>query len=355
MLVALDEHGTLVTLRSHEQARRLSGQTFFCPACRGLLRIKNGPQLIAHFAHRDHACAASSEPESETHLAGKWWLAQYGEALGLTVTLETYYAAIQQRADVVWQAAGERPRVLEYQCSPISVTRLRERTEGYRKIGLEVVWIAGPRYFAALPGGKQARFLQWQKDVGFHLWQLDPRRGRLSRLVLTAAAVVQTDYQRGHVPVIHHQEYVEPLAARARAVQAALFHRAPAAMALQAVASGQGLNLGGTPWVVHQQLRHLPGLTAPEWAIRAAWLLTFRTGSIQKAAEAAFWTQYDEVKAPQLPPRALAEAVRRQWLDVLTTSGYLEATADGWRWLRRVPWYATVDEKLRVIDQASKR
>lgn len=103
MLVALNEADELVTLRSHEQAKGLSGQRFRCPACRGELRIKNGAQLIAHFAHKDNACKTSSEPESETHLAGKWWLAKFGAQIGETVTLETYYPEIQQRADVVWE------------------------------------------------------------------------------------------------------------------------------------------------------------------------------------------------------------------------------------------------------------
>ncbi len=353
MLVALAADGRLVTLRSHEQARALAGQAFYCPACRGPLRIKNGPQLIAHFAHLDHACAASSEPESETHLAGKWYLAHYGEALGFTVTLEQYYPAIQQRADVVWEEGG-RSRVLEFQCSGISPARLLARTQGYQSLGLEVIWIAGPQYHASWPGGKQARFLRWSEAAGFHLWQLDPARSQLARLELTAAAVVATVYQ-GRQPQVTRRAYAEPLTTRAKAVQQALVHRDAKVLSLQALAGRQGLNLGGVPWAVHQQLRHLPGLDTAEWLIRSAWLLQFQGGPIEKAAEAAFWRSYSSVKAPQLAPGQLQAAVRQQWLQLLTAGGYLAPTPQGWHWLRQPRWYRTVDEKLQALGQAGLR
>lgn len=351
MLVALNEADELVTLRSHEQAKGLSGQRFRCPACRGELRIKNGAQLIAHFAHKDNACKTSSEPESETHLAGKWWLAKFGAQIGETVTLETYYPEIQQRADVVWEHQG-RQRILEFQCSGISPERLKARTDGYQSLNLEVIWIAGPQYLTRWPGSKQARFLRWGKDMGFHLWQLDPAKQAMTLLQLTSQAIVETEYRQGLPTRRQTRVYVEPLASRAKAIQAALVHRAPAVMQLQARASGQGLNLAGAPWLMHQALRHLPGLDAPEWAIRAAWLLRFQHQPIEKAAEAAFWQQYSSVRAPQLPEGLLQAAVRRQWLAVLTTGGYLQESATGWQW-RRVPrWYDTVDEKLQALGQA---
>lgn len=350
MLVALNQADELVTLRSHEQARQLIGQTFRCPACKGKLRIKNGAQLIAHFAHKDNACSASSEPESETHLAGKWWLAQLGERLGEAVTLETYYPQIQQRADVVWQNQG-RVRILEFQCSGISPERLKARTNGYQTLGFEVVWIAGPQYITRWPGSKQARFLRWTPDAGFHLWYLDPGSKVMTRLQLTANAIIETEYHQGLPKNTQRREYAEPLASRAKAVQAALVHRVPAVMQLQAQASRQGLNLAGMPWLIYQQLRHLPGLNAPEWALRAAWLLQFQGRPIEKAAEAAFWRDYSSVRAPQLPPGMIQAAVRQQWLTVLLTTGHLQEAASGWQW-RRVPvWYRTVDEKLQALGQ----
>ncbi|WP_203662534.1 competence protein CoiA [Lacticaseibacillus sp. 53-4] len=351
MLVALNQADELVTLRSHDQARRLFGQSFRCPACKGELRIKNGAQLIAHFAHKDNACSASSEPESETHLAGKWWLAKFGEQLGDAVALETYYPPIQQRADVVWQHHG-RPRILEFQCSGISPERLQVRTVGYQSLGLEVIWIAGPAYITRWPGAKQARFLQCSKALGFHLWQLDPQAKVLTRLQLTGPAIVETQYRQGLPPQTRRREYIESLASRAKALQLALVHRAPAVMKLQAQASAQGRNLAGAPWLIHMQLRHLPGLDAPEWAMRAAWLLTFQAQPIKKAAEAAFWRQYSSVRAPQLPEGQLQSAIRRQWLEVLTQAGLLQETAAGWQWLRVPQWYQTIDEKLQALGQA---
>lgn len=54
MFVALDKNNQRVTLTSHDQAANLTHQTFHCPICKQVVRIKNGTVMPAHFAHRSN-------------------------------------------------------------------------------------------------------------------------------------------------------------------------------------------------------------------------------------------------------------------------------------------------------------
>ncbi|WP_125581255.1 competence protein CoiA [Lacticaseibacillus suibinensis] len=344
MFVAQAENGRLVTLRDHQQAKALH-ERFVCPACLRPVGIRNGALMPAHFYHLGPPCAAS-EPESLPHLLGKQWLSALGEQFGYRSELEVYYPAIKQRADVVWLREGKRT-VLEYQCSPLSVEALAQRTAGYAKLDLVVIWIAGPRYFDRWPAAKQAKFLRYTAG-GFQLLFLDPQAGVLSQWTLHADHIDQRLQWPNRVQQ-RRLDYAERLVAEAKAVQAGLRFREPKVMALQGQAARFGLNVAGVPWVVHQQQRHLPGLVLPEWQLRTWWLLQFQTAPIQKAAEAAFWRQFSQVRTPLIPDQAVLEAVRRQWLAVLKQAGYLQETPLFWQWQQQPNWYATVTEKLQQL------
>lgn len=108
MFVALDKNNQRVTLTSHAQAANLTHQTFHCPICKQVVRIKNGTVMPAHFAHRSQPMG-EGEPESIEHLTGKWWLASWLKQYGEQATLEYYDATIRQRADLL--VASKPPRV----------------------------------------------------------------------------------------------------------------------------------------------------------------------------------------------------------------------------------------------------
>ncbi|KRK72627.1 competence protein CoiA [Lacticaseibacillus nasuensis] len=343
MFVAQTTTHALVTLRSHEQAAALTG-AFFCPQCGGALIIKNGQVLPAHFAHRGHACTPS-EPESPTHMRGKLWLAELGERLGYTVAMEQYYPEIQQRADVVW-TRGETTLVLEFQCSPLSGARLAVRTQGYAKLGLRCVWILGAPYLRGAFGRRQAKFLQWSARDGWHWWGFDGRQ-----LVVHATSLTR-QWDHGYTTAGEWQR-ARPLVAQAlaeaRAIGRRLYYRDGLAMGLQALAYVQQRNLAGVPWLVHAEPTRLPGLLAPEWALRTEWLLTVGRQDFTAAADAAWWAHQAAQQALLTPLLAAAPplaAVRQRWLAVLTASGAIEKTATGWRWRQTLQWYDTLEAKL---------
>ncbi|WP_125704089.1 competence protein CoiA [Lacticaseibacillus daqingensis] len=348
MFVAMAVSGRLVTLRNHAQARALRGP-FVCPACHQPVGVRNGRVMPAHFYHRGPACAAS-EPESAEHLNGKLWLLDYGARHGFAGTLEQYYPAIKQRADVVWWPAG-KPLVVEFQCSPLSPERLGARTAGYHQLGLPVVWVMGQRYFDQLPSAKQAKFLAHSQAHGWHLWFLDVVAGHLTLWQFAPLGLAVTrfwpDRTRQQV-----RAFPPASAHTALGVQRALMHRDRRVMALQQASAAIGRNVAGVPWVVHTAQTHLLGLAVPEWQLRAWWLLTFDAQpAITKNAETTFWRQFETQLTPLVDSAQVVAAIRHRWLMVLQQSGALQATATGWAWQVQPAWYPTLEAKLEARAQ----
>ncbi|RNF38478.1 competence protein CoiA [Planococcus salinus] len=122
----------LLTLRNKEQ--------FFCPICGASVILKIGDIKIPHFSHRSLSeCDAFSEPESSLHLQGKRLLHHFFHRHQLPVEIEKYLPAIRQRADLL--VNGQT--AVEFQCSPISVSHITKRTEGYKKLNIGTLWIKG--------------------------------------------------------------------------------------------------------------------------------------------------------------------------------------------------------------------
>ncbi|WP_461215216.1 competence protein CoiA [Lacticaseibacillus sp. GG6-2] len=349
MFIAMNAKTQLVQLHTHEEATRLRGNAFYCPACRRPVRIKNGAVMPAHFAHIGPACEAASEGESADHLAGKRWLAGLGERLGYHVALETYYPVIKQRADVVW-IREDTTLVLEFQCSPLSGPRLQERTAGYQKLGLTCVWIMGPRYHTKRPGNLQAKFLQSQQPGDYHLWF--SKGQSLARWQWRSGGYTITRYDGGPVQTqmvnVSQSRYQA-----ARLVVNQLRHRDRRVMRLQAEAYQQHRNLAGVPWVVHDGMAGVPGLRKPEWQLRTHWLLQFGDGDVDRPSEQAFWREEaDPALTPLVDAQALMRVVADRWHHELQRAGLLATTATGWRWLRPAEWYPDYEHKLAALNKA---
>ncbi|WP_239457137.1 competence protein CoiA [Planococcus versutus] len=119
-------------IRTHEQ--------FFCPTCQASVHLKIGEINIPHFAHKAlSSCDQFSEPESSLHLHGKLLLHNFFKKLNHTVDLEKYLSGIRQRTDVF---VNER-YAIEFQCSPIPVSQLFQRSDGYKRLNVHPVWIKG--------------------------------------------------------------------------------------------------------------------------------------------------------------------------------------------------------------------
>lgn len=117
-----------------------------CPGCGAPVFLKKGSKTMAHFCHYAQSdCQQFSEGETERHLGGKQKLYDWLKAQNLQVEMEAWLPELKQRPDLL-VTIGERKIALEYQCSPIPFTRLKERTNGYTQNGYEVYWICGTDY-----------------------------------------------------------------------------------------------------------------------------------------------------------------------------------------------------------------
>ncbi|GAX05541.1 competence protein CoiA [Secundilactobacillus pentosiphilus] len=144
------------------------GMPYFCPSCREQVILKRGTRMMAHFAHRPNSnCRPFSESESQKHLTGKWQLAAYFGRKH--VELEPYLQLLAQRPDLLVKREAHQLAV-EYQCSPISAGKLRQRNQGYHAYGLEVIWILGEAYLQTITSVRHAeKWLQYSDKLGWYL------------------------------------------------------------------------------------------------------------------------------------------------------------------------------------------
>lgn len=162
---------------SKNELEEMRRRTFYCPGCHHAVRLKNGPILSAHFAHiSGEICQSFSEGETEEHLKGKKLIAEWCERSSIPYELEAYLPELKQRPDVL---INEK-LAIEFQCSPLSLERFKERTEGYLVNGYEVIWLLGSRYFLEERlSTLQKAALTYREEIGLVLWQLDVEKQEL--------------------------------------------------------------------------------------------------------------------------------------------------------------------------------
>ena len=115
---------------------------FYCPQCHQPVRLKIGTINMPHFAHvSNEACdQLFSEGESVLHLKGKVLLFEWLKGLGHTIELEPYLSKLAQRPDLLLQKQ-DQDTAIEFQCSAITHDKWRERTNGYLKEKINVIWL----------------------------------------------------------------------------------------------------------------------------------------------------------------------------------------------------------------------
>lgn len=172
MLIAKTSSGQLVRAFDADMTEK----KYFCPACLGPVRLKKGAIKVWHFAHLStQACRFSLENESAEHLSLKAKL--FGSlSRNHLVEIEKYFANYQQIADIFI-----RPKlVLEVQCSPISVQKLKERTASYHKQGLYPIWLFGEKlWLKKRLSVFQREVLSYNERLGFYFWELDNTKAEL--------------------------------------------------------------------------------------------------------------------------------------------------------------------------------
>lgn len=164
MITAMNEKNQLVQLTKWSQKEELKKlrerHRFYCPACKGQLLLKIGEVTIPHFAHfKNKHCSVFSEGEGRLHIKGKILLYNWFKAQGIPVRLEPYLARIKQRPDLLLKIKNTY-KAIEFQYSPISSTKVLQRTRGYTSLKIETIWIAhwGSPFFTGIQKMKINQF-----------------------------------------------------------------------------------------------------------------------------------------------------------------------------------------------------
>ena len=169
MFIAMDKHQE--RWNCMEEIPPVAAGPFYCLACQSEVRLKNGSVLRAHFAHVElQQCPYHHEAESMEHLELKASLYDWGSKEART-EVEYYLPEFQQIADLL---VVDKKLALEVQCSPLSLERLKERSDAYRAHGYQVYWLLGKKlWLKERLSNLQAGFLYFSQNRGFHLWELD--------------------------------------------------------------------------------------------------------------------------------------------------------------------------------------
>ena len=169
MFLARDEKGRLVNALEDELVK----QAYYCPACRTSVRLRKGKNVRRHFAHESlKQCDFFHENEGPEHLENKkrlfYWVKKNDE-----VEMEYPIPELKQIADIFIN----KQLALEIQCSPISCDLLRDRSNGYRSLGIQVLWLLGEKLWLRERLTKLQRdFLYFSNNMGFHIWELDHKK-----------------------------------------------------------------------------------------------------------------------------------------------------------------------------------
>ena len=169
MFLARDENGHLVNALEDEVKK----QAYYCPACGTSVRLRKGKNVRAHFAHESlKKCDFFHENEGPEHLENKKSLFYWAKK-NAKVEMECLIPEPKQIADIFIN----KQLALEIQCSPISCELLRERSNGYRSLGIQVLWLLGEKLWLKERLTKLQRdFLYFSNNMGFYLWELDHKR-----------------------------------------------------------------------------------------------------------------------------------------------------------------------------------
>ncbi|MDR2832792.1 MAG: competence protein CoiA [Streptococcaceae bacterium] len=168
MLIAKTIQGELINCFKlpNQELKTMKQDSFFCPSCGEKVKLKIGIVRIPHFAHLSGSqCVAFCENESPEHLELKRIISDWSDE----IKLEVYFPQLKQRPDALLNKI-----CLEIQCSSLSIERLIERTNNYKRHGYQVLWLLGHKFsFKKRLSSLQRSFMNYSNACGFYLWFLD--------------------------------------------------------------------------------------------------------------------------------------------------------------------------------------
>lgn len=132
MLVAINQHGERV-----RATEALKEEDYFCPYCKTELILKKGIKVTTHYAHKINVHRKCAKAETEKHYYAKFFIANLLKQHGYNVEIEPYCPTIMQYPDILIDSKI----AMEIQFSRISLQEIRERSLGFKSLGVEVVWI----------------------------------------------------------------------------------------------------------------------------------------------------------------------------------------------------------------------
>ncbi|WP_413627053.1 competence protein CoiA family protein [Fructilactobacillus vespulae] len=148
---------------------------YVCAVCLESVVLKRGTVNVAHFAHKIDSNCGGGEPETAKHLMGKQFLLCSLSKTYSSIQLEVYLKKIKQKPDLLANKLA-----FEYQCSPITNQRLKERVMGYQRLKIESIWILGMQYYQMrLKSNSVRRFMRYHKNIGFFLLFLNSETQKL--------------------------------------------------------------------------------------------------------------------------------------------------------------------------------
>lgn len=166
------------------------GLGYRCPGCEGDLVLKQGPIVIAHFAHKPPTSCEWASAETIAHLQAKRLMANALRGRGLKAEVEFIVDTLpgDRRADVMtWRPDGQMVAI-EFQHTPISLSEIERRAFSYARANIAQIWIpflnsTAWRKGTRAEGGYSVRryspqsFEKWVHGLhaGYGMWMYDPK------------------------------------------------------------------------------------------------------------------------------------------------------------------------------------
>ncbi|GLB47035.1 competence protein [Philodulcilactobacillus myokoensis] len=264
MLIAVDRNHNLINAEfAHKK------NLYFCPSCQNKVILKKGSKKMAHFAHdQNNCCHSFSEGETNEHLLGKQQIHDFLINGGLkNIKLESYLPTIRQRPDILCSKIA-----FEFQCSPISSQRLKQRISGYHQLGMTSFWILGSPYLNRHLSLKQMiQFIKYSKNFGFYImywsttrcgleihYQITEQSGKFNfrKIILYNYKQFKLFWNSNHIksPHCHPSDILKQI----KQIQIKLMHHDLKTIQFQMICYQNGHSMVTCPFICHYPLAEMP-------------------------------------------------------------------------------------------------
>ena len=315
-------------------------ENFFCVECGEPVLLKSSKNGLFFYTHHSYK-TNDLEGESVNHLLGKQAIYCWAKQKGLNPEIEKHLSKINQRPDILFRINNQR-FVIEYQCSPISVKKLIQRNDGYKKENIKAIWVLGENYRKKSGKINQAKFVQkyhgkycllfWNMSIN----KLEPVLCR--KKVLTQRSVLRET-------LLMHNVY----------------HKHKRTRKLFEGFYSKGLNLAACPLFVHDNIQSISLLKERELNWKLEILLSILNRSVGTTWSSNDWVTwiYQHTEWLEMPCLQSADisALRAKLIKQLTVNlinnKWLKYHSNKIIWTGNYNWYSNIDLKIYDIKRAS--